>query len=78
MQEVITLISLMKEVSFIFDKYLPNLEVFCKASEVNQICIAVTESKTISPRTKNIATDYYNLLSFVQKKKIRIWYIDKI
>ena len=38
---------LMKEVSFIFDVRIPNIEVICKVFEDKQICIAVAESLKI-------------------------------
>ena len=45
MREVIPFMTFMKELSFIFDIYLPRPEVFCKVFEKNQNCIAVAESK---------------------------------
>ena len=68
--------ALMKELYFIFYINLTNSEVFCKAFEENQTCIAVVEFKTISPRTKHIAINYQHFRRFVQKKFIRICYID--
>ena len=74
--EVIPFMVFMKEVSFIFDIHLPDPEVFCKVFKDNQICIAVAESNRFSPRTKNIAIKCHHLRSIVQKKIIRICYID--
>ena len=60
MREVISFMELMKEISFIFDINPPNPEVFCKAIKDNQSCIAVAESKKLSPRTKHIAIKYHH------------------
>ena len=70
--------SLMKEVSFIFDINLPNLEVFWKLFEDNQNIIAVAESKKFSPRTKHNSTKCHHFQSFVQNMIIHISYIDKL
>ena len=67
---------LMKEVSFIFDINLPKREVFRKLFEDNQSCIAVVESKQLSPRTKHITIEYHHFRIFLLKKIIRICYID--
>ena len=69
--------ALMNKVSSIFDIYLPSTEVFCKLFEDNKSCIAVSESKIFSPRTKHIAIKYNHFRIFVQKNIIRICYIDK-
>ena len=55
MRGVIPFMEFMKEVYFIFDIHIPNLEVFCKLLEDNQSCIAVAESNKFSPITKHIA-----------------------
>ena len=68
--------SLTKEVSFIFYIDIPKTEVFCKLFKYNQIFIDVAESKKFSSRTKHIAIKYHHLQIFVQKKIIRICYID--
>ena len=74
--DVIPFMTLIKEVSFIFDIDIPNLEVFRKVVKENQSCIAVVESNKFSPRAKHIAIKYHHLCSFLQKKIIRICYID--
>ena len=76
-REVIPFMAMIKEVSFIFNIHLPKPEVFCKVLEDNKSCIAVTESNKLSPRTKHITIKYHHLRSFLQKKIIRICYIDK-
>ena len=58
MCEVIPFIEFIKEVSFVFDIHLPNLEFFCKVFEENQGFIFVAESKRFSPRTKILLTCY--------------------
>ena len=54
MCKVIPFISLMKEVSFIFDIHIQNPEVLCKLFKNNQVCIAVAESKN-SHQEQNIS-----------------------
>ena len=54
MFEAIPFMTLMKELSFIFDIHLPKTEVSCKLFEYNQGFIAVAESNKFSPR-KQIA-----------------------
>ena len=68
----------MKEAYFIFDIHLPKPEVSCKVFKDNKSCIAVTESNKLSPRTKHITIKYHHLRSFVEKKIIRICYIDTL
>ena len=50
---------LMKELSFIFDIYIPNTEVFCEVFKENQSYISVAESNKFSPITKHITTKYH-------------------
>ena len=76
MREVITFMELMKEVSFIFSIHLPNPEVFCKVFKDNSSCTAIAESNKLPPRTKHISIKYHHLQIFLQKKIIRICYID--
>ena len=59
------------------NKHLPKPEVFCKVFKDNKRFIAVAESNKFSPRTKNIAIKYHHFRSFLQKKNIKICYIDK-
>ena len=69
-RKVIPSMVLMKEVSFIFDRHLPNPEVFCKVFEDNKSCIAVAESKNshqeqnISLLSITIYKDYYKRILF--------------
>ena len=76
MCRIMPVMALMSKVYLIFDINIPNPEVFRKVFEDNQIFIPVAESNKTSPRTKNIAIKYQNFRSFVQKKMIRICYID--
>ena len=76
MRTLIPFMEFMKEVSFIFNIHLPNLEVFYRVFKDKKSCIAIAESNRISPRTKDIAIKYHNFRSFVQKKIICIRYID--
>ena len=76
MRNVILFMALMKEVSSIFDIYLPRTEVFCKLFKYNQSCIAVAESNFFSPGTKQITIKHYYFQSLVKNKIIPICYID--
>ena len=76
MRELIPVMALMEEVSFILHIHLRNPEVFSKVLEDNQSCISVVESNKLSPRTEHIAIKYHHFKIFVQKKIIRIFYID--
>ena len=60
MREIINFMTLMKEVSFIFDIHLPNPEVFCKILEDKKNYIAIAESNKFSPRKKNINIKYHD------------------
>ena len=75
MRDIITFTSLMKEISFIFDIYLPIPAVFCKVFEDNQSCIVVAELRKFPPGTKHIDIKYHYLQSFLQKKIIWVFYI---
>ena len=74
MRKVIPFMEVTKEIPFIFDINLPNIEVFFKVFKDNQSCITVAESNKISLRTKRITSKYHHFLSFVQKKSIQICY----
>eukprot|EP00978_Attheya_sp_CCMP212_P014686 scaffold37545_cov64-Attheya_sp.AAC.1 len=78
MREVIPFMNLLKELSVIFDIYLPEPEVHCKVFEDNNSCIAVAESTKFSPRTKHIAIKYHHFRSFVSgpQKCLKILPID--
>ena len=70
MFEAIPFMTLMKELSFIFDIHLPKTEVSCKLFEYNQGFIAVAESNKFSPRKKlllsNIISEaLYKIILFV-------------
>ena len=56
--------------------YLPNPEVFYKVFKDNQSFIDAAESNKFSPRTNHISIKYHHFRNFVQKKIIRICYID--
>ena len=66
----------MKEASLIFDIHIPKPEVFCNVFEDNQNFISVVESNHFYPEPKHITIKYHYFWSFVQKKIIRICYID--
>ena len=52
MRDAIPFTTMIKEVPFIFDNFLPNLEVFCKVFEYNQGFISVEESNISILSTK--------------------------
>ena len=69
MYDAITFMSLVKEISFIFDTCLLRPEVFCKVFQDNQICITVAGSIFLNQEQTHIAIKYHHLRSFLQRKK---------
>ena len=51
-------------------------KVYCEVFEDNQSCVAVAESKKPLTRTKHITIKYHHFRSLLDKKVIRIKYID--
>ena len=76
MREVMNFIALMKESYLIINIHLPSTEVFCKVFEDNHSCIAVAKSNKFLPRKKHIVIKYHNLRNFVEKRIIKLCYID--
>ena len=68
MRNVIPFVALIREVSFIFDIYLPNPEVFSKVSKNNQSFISVAESNCFLPITKHISNKHHQFQRLSQKK----------
>ena len=76
MIEVIPLIKLLEELSIACDVITNPPLVTCKVFEDNQSYIAVAESKKLPERTKHIAIKCHHLRSLVDKKIIKINYVD--
>ena len=74
-RNLLQLMSLFKEVTFIFDIHVTNIEVFCKILEENQSCIEVDQLNKFLTQTKHIVIKYHHLIIFIQKNLIRIFYI---
>ena len=68
MRKLIPFMALMKEVYFILDIHLTNLEVFSKVFKDNQSFIVVVESTKFSPRTKHIAIKYCHFRSLKKRR----------
>ena len=75
-QEVISFLNLLKEISDILG--LPSTQpVFhCKVWEDNENCIKVAKSPKFTPQTKHIVIKYHHFRSFVQDETISIHSID--
>ena len=67
--------NLMVELNVVFPMQLSK-PGFCLVHEDNQSCIAMANSKKMTPRTKHIALKYQHFRHFVQREKIRIEYIN--
>ena len=59
-RDVISFMELIKEVYYMFDIHITKPEVFCKAFEDNQGCIADAESNKLFPGTKHITNKYHH------------------
>ena len=75
LREVIPAMNLMRELNVIFPVNLVK-PGFCLVHEDNQSCIAMANSKKMTPRTKHIALKYHHFKHFVERKFIRMEYID--
>ena len=75
LREVIPAMNLMVELNVIFPMKMSK-PGFCLVHEDNQSCIAMANSKKMTPRTKHIAIKYHHFKHFVERKKIRIEYIN--
>ena len=67
LREVIPAMELMNELN---DAYPMKLSkpVFFSVREDNQLCIAMTNAKRMTPRTKDIALKYYNFRHFIERQ----------
>ena len=75
LREVIPAMHLMKEFNDMFPVNLIK-PGFCLVHEDNQSCIAMANLKKMTPRTKHIALKYHHFKHFLERKKIRIEYIN--
>ena len=76
MREVIPLIQLLKDLKVNCDVVDAPPDVYCEVFEDNQSCIAAAESKKPPARTKPINIKHHHFKNLVNKKTIRIKYID--
>ena len=76
MREVIPLAQLLEDLKVACNVINTPPKVYYNVFEDNQSCIAVAESKKPPARTKHIAIKYHHFRSLVNKKVIRIKYID--
>ena len=74
LRTVIPLMILGEKLSDIFPLYIKKQYFHCKVFEDNQSCIAMTEYSKISPQTKHIALKYHHFKSYVDSKRIIIFY----
>ena len=58
MHDKITFMALIKEILFIFNVHLSNLEVFCKLFKDNQSCIYAAYMNTFLPKSIYITIKY--------------------
>eukprot|EP00957_Ditylum_brightwellii_P210736 15365327-Ditylum_brightwellii.AAC.3 len=72
MREVIPFMSLLEELSKIFDLHMSKPEILCKVFEDNKSCIAIAKMYKFSPRTKHIALKYHHFKMFVTDGKLVI------
>ena len=75
LREVIPAMNLMEGLNDVFPMQLSK-PGFCLVHEDNQSCIAMANSKKINPRTKNNSLKYHHFKNFVERKQIRIVYIN--
>jgi len=79
LREVIPLMRMMEELKDSFPQlYVDKPGFFCKVWEDNQACLAMATTSKFSPRTKHIALKYHHFRSFVERKRIRINYVDTL
>ncbi len=74
LQEVIPLMTLMKEFQTIFPVHTNKLNFFCKVYEDNQSTIRMAKSDKFTPRTKHIALKYHHFHSHIKNGHIEISY----
>ena len=71
---VITLVTLLKEVNAVFPIHVKTPTFVCKVHKDNQSCISMATSQKFSPWTKHIALKYHHFCLFVKDGRIKISY----
>ena len=74
LREVIPSMILLKELGEIYPLYTAKPDFICTVWEDSQSCIAMTEARNFTPRTKNIALNYHHFRTHVDSEKIKIIY----
>ena len=74
LQDVIPLITLLKEIDKVFPICVRTPTFVCKVHEDNQSCITMATSQKFTPRTKHIALKYHHFCSHVKRGAIQISY----
>jgi len=74
LQDVIPLITLLKEINKVFPIHVRTPTFVCKVHEDNQSCITMATSQKFTPRTKHIALKYHHFCSHVKRGAIQISY----
>ena len=76
LNDVISLMHLLKEIDMIFPVRQQKPEIHCNVYGDNESCIAMAKNRQFSPRTKHIAIKYHHFRKHVGKT-IMIHSIDK-
>jgi hypothetical protein len=74
LQDVIPLITLLKEINKVFPVQVKTPTFVCKVHKDNQSCITMATSQKFTPCTKHIALKYYHFCSHVENGAIQISY----
>ena len=74
LQDVIPLITLLKEINKVFPAHVKTPMFVCKVHEDNQSCITMATLQKFTPRTKHIALKYHHFCSHVKHGAIQISY----
>ena len=73
LRDVISLITLLKEINKVYPVHVKN-PTFVSKHEDNQSCITMATSQKFTPRTKHIALKYHHFRSHVKNGAIQISY----
>ena len=74
LQDVIPLITLLKEINKVFPVQVKTPTFVCKVHKDNQSCITMATSQKFTPRMKHIALKYHHFRSHVKNGAIQISY----
>ena len=72
MRDVIPLIHLLTEISYVHPIHNPEPVIKCKVYEDNESCIDMSKTKRFSPRTRHVSIKYHQFRKIVDKKLIEI------